>query len=166
MTEPFFTADICDGHADEVEVAAPILRSFGGRERAEGPIRTVQAYGDNSIVREALGETGDGAILIVDGGGARQWAMVGDRLAALAAENGWGGIVVNGCIRDVEQIRKTAIGVWALATNPRKTIKRGQGLRDVTVHFAGVTFISGHYLYADPDGILVAARRLSTRSAP
>jgi regulator of ribonuclease activity A len=156
----FFTADLSDAFPSEVDVADPVLRSMGGRDRVEGPIRTVQAYGDNSLVREALGEPGQGAVLVVDGGGALQWAMLGDRLAQLAHDHGWAGVVVHGCIRDWEAIRELSLGVWALGTHPRKTIKRGQGVRDVEVRFAGVTFVPGHHLYADPDGILVAPRRL------
>ncbi|MEM1023074.1 MAG: ribonuclease E activity regulator RraA [Myxococcota bacterium] len=166
MTDPFFTADLCDAFSEEVQVATPLFRSFGGRDRACGPIQTVRAYGDNSLVREALSESGDGAVLVVDGGGALQWAMFGDALATLAHDNGWSAVIVHGCIRDAEQIRGIDLGVWALATHPMKTVKRGQGLRQVPVRFADVAFQPGHFAYADRDGILVAARKLPNAFAP
>lgn len=160
----FRTADLFDAHAEAVDVVDPgqcALRSFGGRWRAHGLIRTVQALADNSRVREALAEPGDGAVLVVDAGGATRFAMVGDRLAAAATDNGWAGIVVNGCIRDIVEISDMDIGVWALGACPRKTIKRGRGVRDVEVHFGGVRFVPGHHLYADEDGVVVAAGPLA-----
>lgn len=163
----FRTADLFDDHAGVVEVVDPgqcALRPFGGAARAGGPIRTVQALADNSRVREALAEPGDGAILVVDSGGAMSFAMVGDRLAALAVENGWAGVVVNGCVRDAVELARMDLGVWALGTCPRKTIKRDQGARDVEVRFGGVRFIPGHHLYADEDGVLVAPGSLTDRA--
>jgi len=157
----FQTADLCDENAEEVSVVTPGLRSLGGRARVMGPIRTVQAVGDNSKVREAFGEPGEGSVLVVDAGGARDAAMVGDRLAALAVDNGWRGVIVHGCVRDAEILATLDLGVWAIGTHPRKTTKRDQGVRDVPLRFRGVLFVPGHYLYADADGIIVAPRRLT-----
>ena len=81
-------------------------------------------------------------------------------LAELGARNGWAGIVVYGCIRDSAELARLPIGVKALAANPLRSAKRGQGQRDVPVTFAGVTFMPGQYLYADADGIVVADRAL------
>lgn len=139
---------------------APGWRAYGGRAAMHGPVRTVQALADNSRVREALAEPGDGAVLVVDAGGAMTFAMVGDRLAALAVEQGWSGILVNGCIRDAAAIAEMDLGVWALGTHPRKTIKRGQGVRDVELRFGGARFVPGHHLYADEDGVVLAAEAL------
>jgi regulator of ribonuclease activity A len=154
------TADLCDEFGDEVEVAAPLLRDFGGRRAFYGPIVTVEVNDDNTSVRQVLATPGEGCVLVVDGGASTRCALVGDRLAALAVENGWAGIVVNGCIRDSEAIAAMPIGVKALATMPRKSEKRGPGRHDVPVSFAGVTFTPGHHLYADADGLLVAPRAL------
>jgi regulator of ribonuclease activity A len=157
------TADLYDAHPEVVEVVDPgpcDLRPFGGRRRAHGPIRTVQALADNSKVREALSEPGAGAMLVVDAGAATHFAMVGDRLAALAVDNGWAGIIVNGCVRDAAELAQLPLGVWALGTNPRKTEKRGQGVREVEVQFGGVRFAPGAYLYADEDGVVVTPRAL------
>lgn len=156
----FATADLCDQHSDAIHVAAPILRDFGGRTHFRGPISTVKCFEDNSLVRTSLQEPGDGRVLVVDGGGSLRCALLGDMLAALATENGWAGVIVNGCIRDSEVIARTDIGVRALATHPLKSIKRGHGERDVPVRFAEIGFAPGQYLYADPDGVIVTAKPL------
>ena len=103
---------------------------------------------------------GERHVLVVDGGASTRCALVGDRLAQLAVDNGWAGIVVNGCIRDSAALAAMPIGVKALAATPRKSEKRGPGRHDVPVSFAGVTFTPGHYLYADDDGIVVADKPL------
>ena len=120
----------------------------------------MQVYEDNVLVRAALAESGTGRVLVVDGGGSLRCALVGDLLGAMAVKNGWAGIVVNGCVRDSAELAQLPLGVRALATNPLRSEKRGEGQRDVPVVFAGITFMPGHYLYADADGIVVAAQAL------
>lgn len=157
MTGPAFVLpDLCDAHPDVVRVAEPCFRGFGGRPAFGGPIRTVKCFEDNSLVAERLREAGDGAVLVVDGGGSRRCALVGDNLAALAAGNGWAGIVVYGCVRDVDALAAIDLGIQALAAHPLRSIKRGHGERDVVVDFAGLRFVPDQYLYADCNGLLVA----------
>ncbi|MBI1424780.1 MAG: putative 4-hydroxy-4-methyl-2-oxoglutarate aldolase [Gammaproteobacteria bacterium] len=150
------TADLCDGHEQQLQVCQPLLRHFGGREEFQGEIVTLRCIEDNSLVREALSEPGHGKVLVVDGGGSLRCALLGDKLAALAVQNGWEGIVINGCIRDSAQIAEMDIGVMALATHPRKSVKLGCGRRHLQLNFAGVYFMPGQYLYCDADGILLA----------
>ncbi|MCB1908982.1 MAG: ribonuclease E activity regulator RraA [Rhodocyclaceae bacterium] len=157
----FQTADLCDEFDNLVRVVAPMgFRSLGGKAAFCGPITTLKAFEDNSLVRAALEGPGEGRVLVVDGGGSMRCAMVGDQLARLGVANGWSGIVVYGCIRDSAAILTMEIGVMALATHPRKSVKRGIGERDIPVSFGGVTFVPGQYLYADADGIVVADSRL------
>jgi regulator of ribonuclease activity A len=117
---------------------------------------TVKCFEDNSLVREALGEDGRDKVLVVDGGGSLRCALLGDQLAELAVANAWAGVIVNGCIRDSTQVATMDLGVLALATHPRKSIKHGHGHRDLRVRFAGVYFDPGSQLYCDADGIVVA----------
>ncbi len=154
------TADLCDEYADRVSVADPIFRRYGGRRTFGGPITTLRVFEDNVLVRSALEEPGDGQVLVVDGAGSMHCALLGDQLAALAADNGWAGVVVNGCIRDSADMAGIDIGLRALATMPLKSRKLGRGERDVTVAFAGLAFEPGHHLYADEDGLLVSADAL------
>ena len=154
------TADLCDAHERDLHVVESMFHRYGRLAAFDGPIATVKCYEDNSKVREALSEPGEGRILVVDGGGSQRRALFGDLLGELAVSNGWKGIVINGCIRDSAAIDELEIGVRALGTIPLKTHKRGDGQRDVSVSFAGVTFRPGEHLYADADGIVVAARPL------
>lgn len=157
MTRP--TADLCDEH-DGLGVAEPVFRDFGGALAFGGPISTVRVGDDNSLVRDALAEPGGGRALVVDGGGSTRCALVGDRLAALARDNGWAGLLVNGCVRDSTQLAEIAVGLKALGTCPRKSVKRGEGERDVSVEFAGLRFAPGEWLYADADGVVVSPAEL------
>lgn len=151
------TADLYDDHGDQIQVAEPIFRDFGGRKAFSGAIQTVKLHEDNTLVRKALEETGDGRVLVVDGGGSLRCALVGDRLAALGASSGWAGIIVYGCVRDIAELSQVPIGIKALHAHPAKSAKRGEGVRNSIVRFAGVTFSPNAYVYADDDGIVVSA---------
>jgi len=154
------TADLCDAYADQLQIAQPIFRSYGGLRQFGGRIVTLQVYKDNVLVRRQLEQSAPGAVLVIDGGGSLECALVGDILAGLAVENGWQGIVVNGCIRDAAAIGALKIGIRALNTHPLKSGKRGAGQENLPVTFAGVTFRPGEYLYADDDGLVVSATPL------
>lgn len=154
------TTDICDEYPDDVEVAEPLLRQFGGRRQFSGPVTTIKVHEDNLLVRRAVEQPGEGRVLVVDGGGSTRRALLGDILAGLAADNGWAGIVINGCIRDSVDIAEIDVGVMALATVPRKSHKHGVGEIDVSVSFAGLTFRANRYVYADEDGLLLAHKKL------
>lgn len=162
----FATADLCDRHEDKLRggslrAVTPMFRSFGGRPAFRGPIATLKLFEDNSFVRKALEQAGNGRVLVIDGGGSLRRALVGDQLAALGAKNGWAGIVVYGCIRDSAAIGAMDIGVFALATHPQKTDKKNVGETEVPVSFGGVTFRPGEWLYADGDGVLVSDAMLA-----
>ncbi len=159
---PLYTADLCDAHPNEVQIAEPMLKPFGGNTHFHGEVHTVRVFEDNVIVKEALSEPGEGKVLVVDGSGSIRCALVGGNIAELAANNGWAGIIINGCVRDVHEIGSSAIGVLAIASCPKKSTKRGLGDRGYPVHFAGVDFHPGDYAYADADGLIVAGRDLES----
>ncbi len=155
------TADLCDDFDDKVDVAKPIFQDFGGnRSFFHGRIVTLKVFEDNSLVRSALEIPGEKRVLVVDGGGSVRCALVGGNLAQLAHANQWVGIVVHGCIRDSAEIAEIPIAVKALATSPRKSVKKGVGDSNLSVNFAGIEFRPGDYLYADRDGMLVAKENL------
>ena len=156
----FTTADLYDKYGDDLKVALPIFKDYGAKRIFHGPISTVKAHEDNNLVRTALEEPGEGRILIVDGDESLRCAMLGDMLAKLGMENGWSGIIVFGCIRDADVIATIDIGVKALNTNPRKSLKQGLGDRDIPVSFAGITFNVGEYVYADTDGVIVSEKKI------
>ncbi len=156
----FKTTDLCDAHSSKLQIAAPLFRDYGGKTAFAGPIQTIKTYEDNSQVRVQLEKPGEGRVLVVDGGGSRGCALLGDQLAGLAFSNGWSGVVVHGCIRDAQEIFSLPIGVKALATHPLKSVKNNYGNAGAPVTFAGVTFVPGEYLYADIDGIVVSKTRI------
>jgi regulator of ribonuclease activity A len=148
-------ADLCDEHEGLIEVCEAPLRDYGRLTAFSGAIRTVRCHEDNSRVRDVLSEPGVGRVLVVDGGGSLHCALVGDVLAAEAAANGWAGVVVNGAVRDAGALSRIDQGVKALGTNPKRSVKRGEGVVDTPVAFGGVVFVPGDMLYADADGVVV-----------
>ena len=157
------TTDLCDAHADKVSIAEPIgFKDFGGNKTFSGKMHIVKCFEDNSLVRKALEQNGEGKVLVVDGGGSLRCALLGDMLADLAIKNKWNGVIVYGCIRDSEAIAKLPLGVKALNAIPLKSNKRNEGQENISVKFAGVDFVPGHFVYCDSDGIIVAKESLST----
>ncbi|MGB6053921.1 MAG: ribonuclease E activity regulator RraA [Burkholderiaceae bacterium] len=162
----FATCDICDANEDKLDggglaVLPPVFAAFGAESRFCGPAATLKVFEDNTLVRATLETAGEGRVLVVDGGGSRRCALVGGNLGQLAEKNGWAGIVVDGCIRDSEEINACRIGVRALATHPKKSAKKGAGEREVPVTIAGIRVAPGNWIYADADGVLVAAQKLA-----
>jgi regulator of ribonuclease activity A len=151
----YATTDLCDANPD-IQVCDPVFQVFGGNVRFSGPIATLKVFEDNTLVKQAVETPGEGRVLVVDGGGSKRCGLVGGNLAVSAAANGWVGIVVYGCIRDVDELAEQPLGVRALAAFPRKS-ERGTHSGQVgrPVVFAGVTFYEGAWLAADADGIVV-----------
>lgn len=153
------TPDICDAHP-QVQIAESGFIHYGSKQVFYGMIQTVRCYRDNSRVKEVLASPGAGQVLVVDGGEALDCSLMGDNVAADAIKNGWAGVLINGCIRDVQTIASMPLGVLALGTYPRKTEKLGQGDVGVVLKFAGVRFVVGHWLYADCNGVVVSAEEI------
>jgi regulator of ribonuclease activity A len=155
------TPDLCDAYPDAVRVLEPMMVNFGGIDAFGGPAVTVKCFEDNSVVKELAATKGEGRVMVVDGGGSMRRALLGDQVAAQAADNGWAGLVLYGCVRDVDALATTVLGIQAIGAVPVKTEKRGLGDRDVPVTFGGVTFHPGDWVYADNNGVIVADRELT-----
>ncbi|MBU3070478.1 ribonuclease E activity regulator RraA [Aestuariicella sp. G3-2] len=157
----YITPDLCDAYPELVRVVDPMFNNYGGRRSFGGEIVTIKCFEDNSLVREQVAEPGAGKVLVVDAGGSLRRACLGDMLAEKAVANGWEGILMYGCIRDVDAIAALDLGVQALNTHPMKTDKKGIGELNLPVTFGGVTFNPGEYLYADNNGVIVSSESLS-----
>ncbi len=155
------TPDLCDAYPDVVRIVEPLFTNYGGREAFGGQIVTVKCHEDNSLVKEHVANPGAGKVMVVDGGGSLRCALLGDMLAEKAAQNNWAGLIIYGCIRDVDEIRKTQLGVQALRTIPIKSNRQGRGDLNIPITFGGVTFHPGEYVYADNNGIIVSEQALS-----
>jgi len=148
------TADLWDERGDELQSCSVQLHHYGGHAAFTGTISTVRCHRDNALVKSALAEPAEGRVLVVDGRGSLESALMGDLIAASAVEHGWAGVVIHGAVRDVSALRDLPLGVLALGSNPRKSAKEGVGERDVPVAFGGVEFVPGQTLWADEDGVV------------
>ena len=153
------TPDLSDG-APEARAIELQFGNYGAVKQFGGQVVTIKCHEDNSLVKQCVEEPGNGRVIVVDGGGSMRRSLLGDMLAEKAAANGWAGLVINGVIRDVDQIGETSLGVQALGTCPVKTEKLGMGQRDVPVAFGGVAIAPGDYLYADNNGVIISSKPL------
>lgn len=156
---PISTPDLSD-EAPEVCALELQLVNYGQIRQFGGAVVTIKCHEDNSLVKQCVEEPGLGRVIVVDGGGSMRRALLGDLLAEKAAANGWSGLIINGVIRDVDEIGRTSIGVQALGSCPIKTEKRGVGERDIDLHIGGVDIAPGDYIYADNNGVIVSKRSL------
>jgi regulator of ribonuclease activity A len=152
--------DLCDDFINELQVLEPLFSEYGDKEKFCGEIVTIKCFEDNSLVKKTLGTDGTGKVMVVDGGGSLRRALLGDMLAAMAVNNGWQGLVINGCVRDVEILKTIKLGVRALNCHPVRSEKRNEGQLNAPVAFAGANIEPGQYLYADENGIVVAKMKL------
>ena len=156
------TCDISDQLHPDVQYLDPVFKCYGGKTAFSGRIVTIKCFEDNSLVEETLKMNGKGCVLVIDAGESLRCAMLGDKRASDAIKNEWEGIVVNGSIRDSVMINSMTIGIRALGVCPRKSIKKGNGKRNLTVDFSNVKFIPNHYLYADEDGVIVIENKVNS----
>lgn len=155
------TSDLSDKYGDELAYCELSFLKLGKRRWLGGLITTVSCFEDNSILKAEIGRPGDGGVLVVDGGASLKTALVGGHLAKLAAANGWGGLVINGAVRDRAEISEVDIAIFCLGTSPRRSAKAGAGQRQAIVTFGNITFGPGQHLYADDDGVLVSNSQLA-----
>jgi len=156
---PFFTADICDEHQDDIQVLDHNYKSYGGLVKCEGSILTIKLNRENSDLVKMLNEDGKGQIIVVDVD-KEFYAVVGENLMKLAQRNNWKGILVNGFVRDTQITKTIPVGLWALGTCSRKSHDKNIGIRDIELNFGGVSFRNKDYLLADYDGIIVTHKNV------
>jgi regulator of ribonuclease activity A len=159
------TADLMDLFQEELQSCEIQFKNYGGRTAFWGPCRTVQCRDDNVRLRQTLEEPADGHLLVVDGGGSLSAALMGDKIAGMAAKNNWSGIIIHGAVRDTVALGQIEFGVKALGSNPRKSAKDGIGSCGATLRIGNVTIKPGDWVYCDEDGILVAERELPLEQA-
>lgn len=153
---PQATADFCDDNPS-AQVLKSHFTSFGGSRGCVGPVETIATRDDNSLVKATLQEAGEGRVLLVDNQASTNCAMLGGNLAQLAADNGWAGVVVHGAVRDVEELREAPVAIFALASCPRRSQKRGIGTRGEPVRISGSYIRRDDVIAADADGVVFLA---------
>jgi regulator of ribonuclease activity A len=149
------TCDLFDHFEDSARVPVVSWRNLGGKQQFCGRAVTVKCFEDNSRLKELVETPGNHRVIVVDGGASMRHALMGDSLADLAAKNNWAGVIVYGCVRDVAALAKIPLGVLAMGTTPRKSVRRGEGQVDLMVRIGDVKVHPGDLVYADEDGVLV-----------
>ena len=152
----FSTADLFDEHSEDVQVMHYGVNHFGKTKHFKGQAVIVRCPQDNSFVSNLLRLPGENRVLVVDALGSLDFAFLGDKLATLAIEHNWAGVIINGCVRDVEILKTLPLGILAIGHVPRKTKKLGEGdvLQNVT--FFGATVSTSDWIYADENGVLIS----------
>ncbi|CCO48289.1 Regulator of ribonuclease activity A [Vibrio nigripulchritudo SOn1] len=156
------TSALCDIYQDQVDVVEPMFSNFGGSASFAGQITTIKCFEDNGLIRNTLEQDGVGRVLLIDGGGSLRRALIDAELASLAEENEWEGIVVYGCVREVDELEDMNLGIQALASIPVGAAQQEIGEQDLAVNFGGVTFLPDDYLYADNTGIIISQEALDS----
>jgi regulator of ribonuclease activity A len=161
MTE-IITCDIVDAHkaSGRIQSCSLQFRQFGKRLSFAGPARTIKCHEDNALIKKTLSTPGNGAVLVVDGGGSLRSALVGDVIAGLAVTNGWSGLLLWGAVRDSDALATLDVGIKALGTNPWTSSKDGAGQLDIPLRFGDITVAPGNWVYSDNDGLIVADGKL------
>ena len=154
------TSALCDIYQDQVDVVEPMFSNFGGLTSFAGQLTTVKCFEDNGIIRSILQEDGTGRVLLIDGGGSLRRALIDAEIAALAEENNWEGLVVYGCVREIDDLEEMEIGIQAIAAIPVGATQNNIGEVDVPVNFGGVTFLPEDHLYADNTGVIISQEPL------
>lgn len=157
---PIPTCDLCDANkgntSGQFRVLPGVFRTYGKRLSFAGQVVTVKCHEDNTYVKAAVDSPGLGRVLVVDAGASMRKAVLGGNLAAAAARNGWAGVLIDGCVRDVAELSQCDTGIFALGHIPMPTEKRQEGQTDVPVMIQGVWVRPGDWLYADADGVVIS----------
>ncbi|UOE56343.1 ribonuclease E activity regulator RraA [Bacillus sp. CMF12] len=156
----FKTADLCDDHSKDLLICQQEFKFYGQKRKFSGPISTVRVFEDNVLVKEALESIPEGSVLVVDGGGSKRCALMGDRLGEIAQSRKLAGVIIYGCVRDTVELGSLDSGILALGSNPLKSRKEGKGDRNIPVTFGGIDWKPGEYVYADEDGVIVSSKAL------
>lgn len=157
----FDTSILCDYYPEDVNVVEPIFTNFGGITSFSGQVITVKCFEDNGLLYDIFQNDGTGKVLVIDGGGSVRRALIDAELAYIAIKNNWQGIIVYGAVRQVDSLADAEIGIQAIAAIPVGAEDQSIGETDIKVNFAGVTFFSGDFIYADNTGIILSEIALS-----
>jgi len=154
------TSLLCDIYAETIDVVEPLLTNFGGRSSFAGEVVTIKCFESVGLIYKTLENNGAGKVLLVDGGGSLRRALINANIAELAVSNGWEGLVVNGCVREVDALEELDIGIQAITAIPVGAEDNEIGEINMPVNFAGVSFLPEDILYADSTGIIISPEPL------
>jgi 4-hydroxy-4-methyl-2-oxoglutarate aldolase len=182
---PDVIRDIERGDAGVVEQAAQfpssILADVAGRRgalsgriaplaptmRFAGPAVTVEVRpGDNLMIHAALALVKPGDVIVVDGKGDLNSALMGEIMCQQAVALGVAGVVIDGAVRDSEAIRALGFPMFAAGLNPNGPTKNIAGRLNHPISIAGVTVRPGDLVVGDADGVTVVEREKAASLLP
>ncbi len=139
---------------------APVMRPLVAGLRIAGPATTAFCTpGDNLMMHRALYLAQPGDVLVVQA--PESGAQWGDTAAYYARHKGLEGIVVDGAIRDTNELAELRSPVWSTRIGPSSPQKIGHGLVNAPIVCAGVRVTPGDLVVADGDGVIVVPRALA-----
>ena len=155
------TGNLCNAHPRVRAMTADIGPLFAGAKLA-GPAKTAVIHpGQNAALHRTLAGARAGDVLVVDGGGCREFGPFGDILASACRHRGIAGLVIDSTVRDLAGIRETGFPVFCLGTNPSATAKTDPGKIDVALNCGGVRVSPGDQIVGDEDGVVVIPKEIS-----
>ena len=125
-----------------------------------GPALTVKVPPtDNLMIHKALTLVKPGDVMVIDGGGDHSWALLGFLMVSTAIKLGLAGMIVDGCVRDAAEIRKSGFPILAAGVNPNGPMKEGPGEINYPIQCGGQMVDPGDVIVADDDGAVVVPQK-------
>jgi RraA family protein len=141
------------------------IRNLAGGMKVIGPALTVKVPPtDNLMIHKALTLIKPGDVLVVDAGGNHSWALMGFLMFSTAMKLGVAGIVVDGCVRDVGEVKETGYPVFAAGTSPNGPFKEGPGEINYPISCGGQVVNPGDMIVADDDGVVVMKQEFAEQT--
>jgi RraA family protein len=133
----------------------PRLRPMHKEGHLAGPALTVKVRpGDNLMIHKALTLAQPGDVIVVDAGGDLTNALFGEIMVATAVKRGVAGVVLNGAVRDCDEIRRGSFPLYAAGVTHRGPYKDGRGEINVPIAIDGMVIEPGDLILGDADGLL------------
>lgn len=154
------TAALCDAVSVRIALDARIRPLWHGACLAGRAFTVRTPPGEYQAVRAALERAAAGDVIVVDGGGELERALWGGRMSRLALERGIAGLVVDGAVRDLDEIEALRFPVFAIAGAPTPPGREREGEVGVEIECGGRTVRPGDAVYGDADGVVVVPAEL------
>jgi regulator of RNase E activity RraA len=142
-----------------VGVVGPGIGWMAGGHEICGTAATLWTKpGDILFILKSPDVVRPGDVLVIDGGGRLDAALIGDIVGGAIRHQGAVGMVVDGAVRDVDGIDEIGLPTFARGTHPATGSVTGPGALGVTVQLGGVIVQPGDVIRADRSGVLVVPR--------
>lgn len=150
---------VIDDVANRLQSFTAGFLQYGRIKKFAGPALTVRVRpGDNLFLHKALDLAKAGDVVVVDAGGALNTAIIGAMMSHYAKTRGIEALVIDGAIRDVEELAEVDFPVVARGATPNGPYKTGPGEIGYPIACGGLSISAGDLLVGDQDGVLVIPR--------